>query len=198
MSWLRRLLQPFTKPTEVKSSYSASGRYAYTMGMAVKFDPSTVTESVKANLRRNIELLDDLEKKHVKQVYEAALRSVLTGRDMATLCTALMKIEGMAQGRAVEITRSLHNKATALINRDRQTSLGITHAIWICSKGGPCMRDPSHPTAAEVQQDSAHRSANGKKYEIAKGLLVDGKWTWPGFEEGCSCMSRSVMPWSEE
>lgn len=197
MSWLRRLLQPFTKPTEVKSSHSASGRYAYAMGMAVKFDPSTVTKSVKANLRRNIELLDDLEKKHVKQVYEAALRSVLTGRDMATLCTALMKIGGMTQGRAVEITRSLHNKATALIDIDRQTSLGITHAIWVCSKL-PCMRDPRHPTPAEVQQNSAHRSADGKKYEIAKGLLVDGKWTWPGFEEECACMSRSIMLWSEK
>jgi hypothetical protein len=102
------------------------------------------------------------------------------------------KIDGI---RVVEIMRSLDKKRTEQSNRERQTSLGITHAIWICSNGGPCMRDPSHPTAADVQQDSAHRAANGTKYEIAKGLLVDGKWTWPGFEEWCSCMSRSVLPY---
>jgi hypothetical protein len=107
------------------------------------------------------------------------------------------KIDGVTQDGAAHITLSLYFKAREQINRDRQTSLGITHAIWICSKL-PCMKDPRHPTAAEVQQDSAHRSANGKKYEIAKGLLLDGKWTWPGYEEECSCMSKSVLPWSEE
>ena len=33
---------------------------------------------------------------------------------------------------------------------------------------------------------------------IAKGLLVDGKRTWPGVELGCKCVSRAVLPWSEE
>jgi hypothetical protein len=31
----------------------------------------------------------------------------------------------------------------------------------------------------------------------AKGLFVDGKWTWLGAEEGCKCSSRSVLPCSE-
>jgi hypothetical protein len=53
--------------------------------------------------------------------------------------------------------------------------------------------DPRHPVAADVQQDSAHRLANGKRYEIGKGLFVDGKWTWPGVEEGCKCSSRAVI-----
>jgi uncharacterized protein with gpF-like domain len=165
--------------------------------MAVEFDPSIVSKSVKSNLRRNIELLDDLEKKHVKQVYKAALRSVLAGRDMATLCMALMKIEGMTQRRAAEIALSLNNKATALINRERQASLGITHAIWMYPNA-PCMKDPRHPVVEDVQQDSAHRAANGKKFEISKGLFVDGKWTWPGVEEGCKCSSRPILPWLEE
>ena len=60
----------------------------------------------------------------------------------------------------------------------------------------PCMKEPfsSCPTAADVQQDSAHRAANGKRYEISKGLFVDGKWTWPGVEEGCKCLARAVLP----
>lgn len=191
MSWLRRLLQTFTEQTEIKGD-SRSGLGLQTMP-TVKFDPSTVTDGVKADLRRNIELLDDLEKEHVRQIYEAALRSISAGRNLHMLFIALMQIEGMPKGRAAEIARSLHNKATALITRERQASLGITHAIWMYPNA-PCMRDPKHPVAADVQQDSAHRAANGKKYEIAKGLFVDGKWTRPGVEEGCKCTARSVLP----
>ena len=113
---------------KVKSGFSSSVRHALQAMPTVKFDPSTVTKSVKADLRRNIELLDDLEKKHVPHVYQAALRSVSAGRDLNVLFLALMKIEGMSKGRAAEIARSLNDKATAIINRERQASLGITHA----------------------------------------------------------------------
>ncbi len=184
MSWLRRLMQPFSKPTEVKPSRSP---------FAVEFDPSAVSEGVKANLRRNLELLGGIEKKHISQIYEAALSSVLAGRDHRSLVTALVKIEGMPQDRAWEIARNLHNKATEQINRERQCSLGITHAIWMYANA-PCMKDPSHPTEAEIEQDAAHKAANGKRYDLNKGLFVNGKWTRPGVEEGCKCCSRSVLP----
>jgi len=170
MSWLRRLLQTPTKPTEVKKDYSPSVRFAMEAMPTVKFDPSRVTKRVKADLRRNIESLADLQKKQIPQIYEAALHSVLAGRDMYSLCMALMRIEGMTKGRATEISRSLHNKATAIINREQQASLGITHAKWLYANA-PCMRDPNHPSAAEVQRDAAHCAANGQRYEISKGYL---------------------------
>ena len=110
-----------------------------------------------------------------------------------------MRIGGMNRERAVQIARSLSNKTTAIMNRERQASLGITHAIWMYPNA-PCMKEPygSSPTAADVLQDSLHRAANGKRYEISKGLLVDGKWTWPGVEEGCKCTARAVLPGLEE
>jgi hypothetical protein len=77
------------------------------------------------------------------------------------------------------------------------SSLGITHAIWMYANA-PCMIHLSYPMPGEVQQDAAHCAANGKKYEIAKGLFVDGKWTWPGLEVGCKCTARSVIPGLEE
>lgn len=101
--------------------------------------------------------------------------------------------EGMTEGLVVEITRWLRNKAREETNQERQGSLGITHAIWMYSNA-PCMINSS---AAGVRQDSAHRSADGKRYEIAKGLFVDGKWTRPGAELGCKCVSKSVLPWTK-
>jgi hypothetical protein len=89
-------------------------------------------------------------------------------------------------------TKSGPIKGWEKIDRERQSALGITHAIWLYANA-PCMKDPFHPTAADVKRDAAHREANGKKYRIDKGLLVDGKRTWPGKEEECKCISRSVI-----
>ena len=199
MSWLRRLLQTSTKPTVVKKDYSPSVRYAMEAMPTTKFDPSAVTKSVKADLLRNIELLEDMEKKHVKQVYELALRSIVGRRDFYLFCTEIMDlhIEGMTRSKAAEFGRSLANKVGAVIERERRTSLGITHAKWLYANA-PCMRDPNHPSAAEVQRDAAHCAANGQRYEISKGLFVDGKWTWPGVDEGCKCVSRSIIPGLEK
>ena len=195
MFWLRRLLQTSTEPTEVKKDHSPSVRDAMEAMPTIKFDPSVVTKSVKADLRRNVELLAGVEKKQVKQIYELALRSIVGRRDFHSFCTEMMDmhIEGMTRSKAAEIGRSLANKAGTVIDRERQASLGITHAKWLYANA-PCMRDPNHPSAAEVQRDAAHCAANGKRYEINKGLFVDGKWTWPGVDEGCKCVSRSVIP----
>jgi uncharacterized protein with gpF-like domain len=163
----------------------------------VKFDPATVSQSVKANLRANVESLDDVGKEHIRPIYEAALGCVLAGGDLHVLSVALMKIEGMPKERAAQIAHSLHSKAKAQIDRERQASLGITHAEWMYSNA-PCMRDPGRRMVADVQQDSAHRLANGKRYEISKGLFVDGKWTWPRVEEGCKCSSRVIVPGLQE
>ena len=103
--------------------------------LTVSFDASRVSETVKANLRRNILLLEDIEERHFDQVYEAALRSIAAGRDLRVLCNALMRmnIAGMTKGRASEIAHVLNNKATALMTQGRQEAFGITQAVWLYS-----------------------------------------------------------------
>jgi hypothetical protein len=43
------------------------------------------------------------------------------------------------------------------------------------------------------EQDAAHKSANGKFFLISEGMFLSGKWTWPGREEGCRCVSKSMI-----
>lgn len=193
MSWFRRLLEH--KPVDVKSRHSPSVRHGMEAMPTITFDPSVATKSVKADLRRNVESLAGVEKKHAKQIYELALRFIVGRRDLHSFCTELMKlhVEGMTKSMAAEIGRSLANKSGAVIDRERQANLGITHAIWTYANA-PCMKNPFNPTDADTQQDAAHQAANGKRYEISKVLFVDGKWTWPGVEEDCKCVSRSIIP----
>ena len=156
----------------------------------VKFDASMVTDTVKADIRRNIMLLEEIDKNHFARVYDAALRSISAGRDLTVLYNVLLElnINGMTKRRAGEIARLLNNKASALIDRERQESLGIKQALWLYS-GAPCEINPKKPTG----QDTAHRAANGKPFDVRKGMFLDGKWTWPGVEPGCRCVSQSIV-----
>ncbi len=156
----------------------------------VEFDSSNVTEAVRADIRKNVELIEGIDPKYFDQVYEAALSSVTAGRNLFLLANALMQmnIDVMTKGRAGQIATFLNNKATATINRIRQQSLGITEAIWQYS-GAPCGTNPKNPG----RQNNTHKAANGKRYKIAEGMFLDGKWTWPGYEDGCRCGSRSII-----
>ncbi len=150
----------------------------------VKFDPSTVTDAIKADLRNNIGLLEDIDASQFDMIYEAALRSIVKGRALHVLFDALMAIEGMEKGRASAISRSLNNKATALIEVERSLKVGIEYSTWRYS-GAPC---------GNTEQDAIHKAANGKRYLIAQGMLLDGRWTHPGYEDECKCVSRPIMP----
>jgi hypothetical protein len=79
------------------------------------------------------------------------------------------------------------------MDRDRQKSLGIKYAIWMYS-GAPCQVNPKKPSAKDIRQDAAHRAADGKPFEVAKGMLLNGRLTMPGREEGCKCSSRPIIP----
>jgi len=78
----------------------------------VEFHASRLTEAVKADVRKNIMLLTDIDRNHFGQVYDAALRSISAGRDLGLLCDALIQINisGMTKRRAAEIARLLNNK----------------------------------------------------------------------------------------
>jgi len=153
----------------------------------VKFDQSHVTASVKADLKQNIAELPDVPQRHHKAIYRAALASILKGRDLHFLTEAIRaeEIVGMRHHRIAEISRLLHHKASALMHKERQLKLGVVRAVWVWSQV-PC--DGISPNQAQE-----HRTANGTEFEMAKGLYVNGKWTWPGREEGCKCISRSII-----
>ncbi len=161
----------------------------------VKFDPNQVTNAIKIDLRDNIKNIPEFDETNFNHVYNAALQSISPGRDLGMLVNAIMalKLPNLTKQRAGEISRSLNNKATALIGRDRQTSLGIKYAVWVYS-GAPCKVNPKKPSAKDIRQDTAHKAADGKKYEVSKGMLLNGRLTMPGQDEGCKCISRSIIP----
>lgn len=165
----------------------------------VKFDPACVTDLVKAELKNSIKLIKKIDQSHFGNVYAVALSSIASGYDASILFNALveLQIDGVSKQRARQITRFLHSRIKAVIERERLGALGVKYSIWVYS-GAPCMEGSLTPTCSDISQDSAHASANGKKYETQKGLIVDGKQTWPGMELECKCVSKAVIPGFED
>ena len=149
----------------------------------VRFDPAKVTETVKADLHQNIKSLTEVGLGDFEIVYGAALDSISAGRALHTLYRALLTIDGVSKCRAEEISRSLNNKATSLMQSEGQERLGIKYAYWI-SSGTPC---------GNARQDAAHKLANRNPYRVSEGMFLNGRWTLPGREDGCKCISKSII-----
>lgn len=151
-------------------------------GWTVKFTMGpTAQDAYKAIVAENVGLIRNLSQEHLFQVEGLVMRSVQSGHDAGTLAKALQDRYAMTRRRAALIARDQNNKATAVITRVRQQDLGMTEAVWQHSTAG------RHPRPEHV-------AFNGKRYEIAKGVYLDGKWVWPGTEINCRCVSKPIIP----
>jgi len=155
-------------------------------GFTVEFKLSREANDVlQATMGEQVGLIKSIAEQHLTQVQGLVMRSVQQGRDLSFLSKELHERYGVTKRRAAFIARDQNNKATATITRVRQDSLGIVEATWLHSHGG---KEPR----------PEHVAADGKRYNIKKGMFLDGKWTWPGVEPGCRCVGRSVIPGLED
>jgi uncharacterized protein with gpF-like domain len=150
-------------------------------GFTVAFRPTRAMNDVfQATLAEQVNLIKSIASEHLTDVQGIVMRSVQTGRDLGTLAQELETRYGTTKRRAAFIAQSQNNIATATMIRTRQAELGITQAVWLHSAGGRVPRPE-------------HVAASGKTYDVAKGMFLEGKWTWPGVEPRCRCVSKSVI-----
>ncbi|MCP2041675.1 SPP1 gp7 family putative phage head morphogenesis protein [Neisseria sp. HSC-16F19] len=150
-------------------------------GFTVRFRHTTATQTAfEAALGGNVGLIRSIGQQYLSRVENSVWRSVNAGYDMGRLAQELRRDFGISQRRAAFIARDQTNKAKAAIEKARRQEMGITEAIWLHSHAGKEPR-PSHV------------AANGKRFEVAKGMYLDGKWVQPGEEINCRCASRSVL-----
>jgi hypothetical protein len=157
----------------------------------VKFDRSRVTKEVRKDVEDAIATLPEIPAQLRKWLFDIAIESISRGRDLFILADALRQsdIPDMDAAKAGDIAGFLNNRATALMRENERLKLGITGAKWL-SPGAPCFRT-IHGLEHLAQ---AHVEASGKIYEISKGLLIEGRPSWPGRDRGCICVSTSVIP----
>jgi len=150
-------------------------------GFTVEFKMTrNVNDVFQATVGEQVGLIKSIASEHLTQVQGLVMRSVQQGRDLGFLSKELQARLGVTKRRAALISRDQSNKATATITRVRQQELGITTAQWMHSAGG---KEPR----------PEHVAANGKTYDIAKGMYLEGEWVWPGTAINCRCVSKAIV-----
>jgi hypothetical protein len=160
-----------------------------------KSDTEHLTAAVLADLEQNVRELPEIDEQNFDAFYDLAVRSLVRVGDMYSFSIAIMNlnIAGMTGPRASRIAMDITFRAKEMIDRERQAALGITKAKWRYGNA-PCMLDAGNPTPADIKRNARHKAANGKRYVIAEGLMIDGKPSWPGRESGCKCSSGPIIP----
>ena len=150
-------------------------------GFIVQFQISQFQQdSLKAAIESNVGLIKSLASQYLERVQGDVWRCVTAGYDLSDLTNALADGYGITRRRAAIIARDQSSKAHATIELARRKELGITRAVWMHSHAGKVPR-PSHV------------KANGKEFDISKGMYLDGEWVQPGQLPNCRCCSRSVI-----
>lgn len=151
-------------------------------GFTVEFKmTSQMNNALQATISENVGLIRSIPEKYFTEVEGMVMRSVARGRGLGHLTDELEKRYGITRRRAATIARDQNNKATSVMQAARQKSLGITEGIWRHSHAG---KEPR----------KSHVKADGKVFDLDKGMLLDEKWTMPGEEINCRCTWSPIIP----
>lgn len=165
------------------ASQSAFRQALLDSGFAVQFKLTpAMRDALNASINANVALIKSIPVKYFEQIQGSVMRAYSIGADLQQLTKDIKALYPVTANRAVFIARDQSNKANAVVNRTRQLELGIIEATWMHSHAGQTPR-PSHVTA------------NGKKFKVADGMYLDGKWVQPGEEPNCRCTSRAILPY---
>lgn len=147
--------------------------------------PMTMTPAmanvVQASIAENVVLIRSIGTQHLTQVETLVMRATVAGRDLGPLAKDLERQFGVTQRRAAFIARDQANKVTSQLASTRQQELGITQGKWRHS-GRNGVNRPEHV------------AANGKLFDLDKGMLLEGEWVLPGQAINCHCSWAPVIP----
>lgn len=156
-------------------------RHLRKAGFTVKLQLTPFAEeALQASIGENVGLIKSIGVQYLGRVEQAVWASVKGGFDLKTLADELQHAHHITRNRAELIARDQGAKANAVIEMARRKELGISKAVWLHSHAGKRPR-PSH------------LRANGKIFDIDKGLYLDGEWVLPSTAINCRCNSMAII-----
>lgn len=150
-------------------------------GFTVKFSLNKdIEEVLEGAIAQNVGLIKSIGTEYLERVQQQVWEGVTNGYDLGQISKNLVDAYGISDRRAAFIARDQGAKAHAVIERERRKEAGITQAVWLHSHAGKTPRQ-------------SHVRANGKVFDIEKGLYLDGEWLLPGQAINCRCGSKSLL-----
>lgn len=171
--------------TETDSDQTAFMKNA--RAITVKMRPSKELDTVLASIRsEQVSLIKSIPERCLDQVSTLVQQSVTRGRDIGGLKAELKQQFAVSERRAIVIARDQNNKATDAIQTVRAQQIGARYAYW------------QHFSAGQKTFRQSHVHADGWKFDITKGCLINGKRIMPGEEPNCRCGKRLILPGMED
>ncbi len=133
-----------------------------------------LTNTVQSFVHENVNLIKSIPEKYFTEVEGMVMRGIRDGKPFNWVNNEMAKRYGITTRRAVMIARDQNHKATEQLNRTRQLGLGVKRGMWQHATG---VKEPRH----------SHEQANGKIFDLDKGLKIDGDYIFPGEKINCHC-----------
>jgi uncharacterized protein with gpF-like domain len=155
-------------------------------GFSVPMPPMTpeLRDIMKAEVAENVSLIRSIQQQYHTEVEGMVMRSVTAGRDLKTLADELQDRYDITRKRAAFIALNQNNQTTSAIQRERQTAVGITRAVWMHSHAGKVPR-------------KTHLANDRNEFDLKTGWFDPDehvrKRIWPGQLINCRCSWRPLV-----
>lgn len=187
VQWLKRLVElpkVIAREFVLSTANTYDRRFAAALrkhGFTVDLQLTDYTRAaMRAAIGENVGLIKSIPTEYLAQVSKYTWAAVEGGFDLKTLTDNLEHAYHIGRNRCKLIAADQSNKVHSVMEQARRKELGIKKAIW------------RHSSAAKEPRPS-HVAANGKMFDVDKGMLIDGEYILPGQKIRCGCTSRAVI-----
>lgn len=136
---------------------------------------------LQAVIQSNVDLIRSIPEKYFEKIRFKTMEAVEIGLDRKSLKEFLQENYNVTSERANLIANDQIKKATSFLTRSKYQELGIKQAIWV------------HPNGISKEPRESHLKANGKKFNLDKGMYIDGEYIYPKQKINCNCDYRPVI-----
>ena len=135
-------------------------------------------------IQNNVNLITSMADDHFDKVESIVFNGMQSGTDWDVLADKIAKVSGSTLGKAKMIARDQVSTINAQLAKKRMTNAGITKGRWVKTK---------RAKSKNYTPRESHLKANGKEFDLDKGLYVDGEYTFPGEPINCTCTMVPVI-----
>lgn len=97
-------------------------------------DDEAIAALFEERIKKNLELIESLSEKHLRQAGEVCREGIATGARPEDIAEEIKERTRVAKSRAMLIARDQIHKTLGQIEQTRQQDLGIRHYIWRTSR----------------------------------------------------------------
>lgn len=155
---------------------------------------TAIKKAAQKSARENVELIRTLPKEYFNRIEMDIVHGIERGISQRDIYEYAIKAYGertkQTEYRAKLIAQNQTARVYGAINRARAEEVGVTEGVWM------------HASAAREPRPG-HVKANGKRFDLRKGLKVDNaskgakkrdiRYTFPGDEPNCGCEFRIYL-----